>query len=136
MTDRRITRLVTETSSQPVPGSELPEFQGEVLSRAAAGSLTAELAAETASAPWPPDRAATWLVELPHAELERARVETLRELTEVVDIRIRREYGVVDGDNDFSRGLYRATQILREERNKAIRHPLRADATTTGATDA
>lgn len=70
------------------------------------------------------------------AALERVRVETLRELTEVVDIRIRREYGVVDGDNDFSRGLYRATQILREERNKAIRHPLRADATTTGATDA
>lgn len=70
------------------------------------------------------------------AALERVRVETLRELTEVVDIRIRREYGVVDGDNDFSRGLYRATQILREERNKAIRHPLRADATTTGDTNA
>ena len=64
MTDRRITRQVTETSSQPLPGNALTELRGEVLSRAGAGSLTAELAAETASAPWPPDRAATWLAEV------------------------------------------------------------------------
>lgn len=64
MTDRRITRQVTETSSQPVPGSELQEFQGEVLSRAGAGSLSTELVAEAASAPWPPDCAATWLAEV------------------------------------------------------------------------
>ena len=64
MTDRRITRQVTETSSQPLPGNALTELRGEVLSRAAAGSLTAELAAETASAPWPPDRAAMWLAEV------------------------------------------------------------------------
>lgn len=64
MTDRRITRQVTETSSQPLPGNALTELRGEVLSRAGAGSLADHFAAESVSAPWPPDRAATWLAEV------------------------------------------------------------------------
>jgi hypothetical protein len=64
MTDPVVVQTVTETSSQPLPGAALPEFRGEVLSRAGAGSLAAELAAETASAPWPPNLSATWLLEV------------------------------------------------------------------------
>ena len=63
MTDRRIVQDVAEASSKPTPGSELPEFQGEVLSRASFGANAVSFAPETAIAPIPPNLAATWLAE-------------------------------------------------------------------------
>ena len=63
MTDRRIVHDVAEVSSKPTPGSELPEFQGEVLSRASFGASAVTFTPETAIAPVPPNLAATWLAE-------------------------------------------------------------------------
>ena len=63
MTDRRIVQDVAEVSSRPTPGSELPEFQGEVLSRASFGASAVTFTPETAIAPVPPNLAATWLAE-------------------------------------------------------------------------
>ena len=63
MTDRVIARDLAEVSSRPTPGSELPEFQGEVLSRASFGARAATFTPETAIAPVPPNLAATWLAE-------------------------------------------------------------------------
>ncbi|MEQ2049927.1 hypothetical protein [Burkholderia multivorans] len=63
MTDRVIAQDLAEVSSRPTPGSELPEFQGEVLSRASFGARAATFTPETAIAPVPPNLAATWLAE-------------------------------------------------------------------------
>ena len=63
MTDRRIAQDVAEVSSRPTPGSELPEFQGEVLSRASFGASAVTFTPETAIAPVPPNLAANWLTE-------------------------------------------------------------------------
>lgn len=63
MTDRVVVQDLAEVSSKPTPGSELPEFQGEVLSRASFGARAATFTPETAIAPVPPNLAATWLAE-------------------------------------------------------------------------
>ena len=63
MTDRVVVQDIAEVSSRPTPESELPEFQGEVLSRASFGASAATFTPETAIAPVPPNLAATWLAE-------------------------------------------------------------------------
>jgi hypothetical protein len=63
MIDRHVAAHIAETGSQPAPGVDASRALGEVLSRAAAGSAVATFTPETASAPWPPDQAAHWLVE-------------------------------------------------------------------------
>lgn len=63
MTDRVVVQDIAETSSKPTPGSELPEFQGEVLSRASFGASAVTFTPETAIAPVPPKLAANWLAE-------------------------------------------------------------------------
>ncbi|CAM5480495.1 hypothetical protein [Thauera mechernichensis] len=81
MTDRVVVQDLAEVSSKPTPGSELPAFQGEVLSRATFGAsaahftpetavaplppnLTASVFAESLAGPWPPIDAPTFLVEV------------------------------------------------------------------------
>lgn len=63
MTDRVVAQGVAEAAGQPTPGNELPAFQSEVLSCAAAGSLAASFIPEIASAPWPPNLTSHWLIE-------------------------------------------------------------------------
>ncbi|HQS01513.1 MAG TPA: hypothetical protein PLT44_23175, partial [Polaromonas sp.] len=59
MTDRVVVQDLAEVSSKPTPGSELPAFQGEVLSRATFGASAASFTPETAVAPLPPNLAAS-----------------------------------------------------------------------------
>ena len=63
MTDRVVVQDLAEVSSKPTPGSELPAFQGEVLSRATFGASAASFTPETAVAPLPPNLAASLLAE-------------------------------------------------------------------------
>jgi hypothetical protein len=63
MTDRIIVQDLAEVSSKPTPGSELPAFHSEVLSRATFGASAARFTPETAVAPLPPNLAASLLAE-------------------------------------------------------------------------
>ena len=63
MTDRVVVQDLAEVSSKPTPGSELPVFQSEVLSRATFGASAASFTPETAVAPLPPNLAASLLAE-------------------------------------------------------------------------
>lgn len=63
MTDRVVVEGVAEAGSSPTPGSELPAFAGEVLSRATFGASAASFTPETLVAPQPPNLAAHWLAE-------------------------------------------------------------------------
>ncbi len=63
MTERVVVQDIAEVSSKPTPGSELPAFQGEVLSRATFGASAASFTPETAVAPLPPNLAASLLAE-------------------------------------------------------------------------
>ncbi|MFU4595524.1 hypothetical protein ACM70O_05850 [Pseudomonas aeruginosa] len=63
MTDRVLVQDLAEVSSKPTPGSELPVFQSEVLSRATFGASAASFTPETAVAPLPPNLAASLLAE-------------------------------------------------------------------------
>lgn len=63
MTDRVVVQDIAETSSKPTPGSELPAFQSELLSRATFGVGISRFTPETAIAPLPPNLAASLLAE-------------------------------------------------------------------------
>ena len=63
MTERVVVQDIAEVSSKPTPGSELPAFQGEVLSRATFGASAASFTPETAVAPLPPNLTASLLAE-------------------------------------------------------------------------
>ena len=63
MTDRVVVQDIAEVSSKPTPGSELPAFQSELLSRATFGASAARFTPETAVAPLPPNLAASLLAE-------------------------------------------------------------------------
>lgn len=63
MTGRVVVQDLAEVSSRPTPGGDLPEFQGEVLSRASFGASAVTFTPETAIAPVPPNLAANWLAE-------------------------------------------------------------------------
>lgn len=63
MTDRVVIQDIAEVSCKPTPGSELPAFRSEVLSRATSGASAASFTPETAVAPLPPNLAATMLAE-------------------------------------------------------------------------
>ena len=63
MTDRVVVQDLAEVSSKPTPGSKLPVFQSEVISRATFGASAASFTPETAVAPLPPDLAASLLAE-------------------------------------------------------------------------
>lgn len=61
--DRVVVQDIAEVSSKPTPGSELPAFQSEVLSRATFGASAVRFTPETAVAPLPPNLAANLLAE-------------------------------------------------------------------------
>jgi hypothetical protein len=63
MTDRVVVQDLAELGSSPRPGSELPAFQSEVLSRATFGASAASFTPETAVAPLPPNLVASLLAE-------------------------------------------------------------------------
>ncbi|MFN4342870.1 MAG: hypothetical protein ACK4FE_12685 [Azonexus sp.] len=63
MTERVVVQDIAEVSSKPTPGSELPAFQSEVLSRATFGASAASFTPETAVAPLPPNLTASLLAE-------------------------------------------------------------------------
>ena len=63
MTDRVVVQDIAEVSGKPTPGSELPAFQSEVLSRATFGASAARFTPESVVAPRPPNLAANLLAE-------------------------------------------------------------------------